>query len=162
MQVTGDINKLFRDLGDESNNEQVKRVELGSYSKKRGVIEKATVSLDVLSKIFNDGDIDKTLQDSPWGNKVLTDAQKYYAATDAIIGLKVYNTLSKMPDFVSAIGRTYSSRRLASGYASKDGQQDVPSLKHRRGHCNKHNGELDHAHRSLARYHDQLQYMCAH
>jgi hypothetical protein len=34
MQVTGDINKLFRDLGDESKKEQVKRVELGSYAKK--------------------------------------------------------------------------------------------------------------------------------
>jgi hypothetical protein len=98
MQVTGDINKLFRDLGDKSKKEQVKRVELGSYSKKRGVIAKTTVRLDVLSKIVNDDDIDKTLQDSSWGNKFLTDAQKDYAATDAIVVLKVYNTLSKMPD----------------------------------------------------------------
>jgi hypothetical protein len=98
MQVTGDINKLFRDLGDKSKKEQVKRVELGSYAKKRGVIAKTTVRLDVLSKIVNDDDIDKTLQDSSWGNKFLTDAQKDYAATDAIVVLKVYNTLSKMPD----------------------------------------------------------------
>jgi hypothetical protein len=98
MQVTGDINKLFRDLGDESKNEQVKRVELGSYAKKRGVIAKATVCLDVLSKTGNNDDTDKTLQDSRWGDKVLTDAQKDYAATYSIVGLKVCNTLAKMPD----------------------------------------------------------------
>jgi ribonuclease D len=54
--------------------------------------------LDVLFKIANDDDIDKTLHDSPWGDKFLADAQNYYAETDSVVGLKVYNTLSKMPD----------------------------------------------------------------
>jgi hypothetical protein len=98
MQVTGDINTLFRDLGGELKKEQMKRVELGSYANKRGVIAKAKVCLDVLSKIVNDDDIDKTLQDSTWGNKVITDAHTYYAVTDAVVVLKVYNTLSNMSD----------------------------------------------------------------
>jgi hypothetical protein len=40
MQVTGDINKLVWDLDDESKKEEVKRVELGSYAKKRGGVAK--------------------------------------------------------------------------------------------------------------------------
>jgi hypothetical protein len=128
MQVMGDINKLFQDLGDESKKEQVKRVELGSYAKKRGVIAKSTLRLDVLSKIVNDHDVDKTLQDSPWGNKILTDAQKEYAATGAIFGLKVDNTLSKMPDLSVRLDElTAAEGLLADMLPNTGGRTCLPS-----------------------------------
>lgn len=48
-----------------------------------------------LSGIFLKGRISKSQQTSNWENKVLTPAQKTYAATDAWICLKIYQQLLK-------------------------------------------------------------------
>ncbi|MEQ9423955.1 MAG: 3'-5' exonuclease [Cyclobacteriaceae bacterium] len=48
-----------------------------------------------LSGIFLNGRISKTQQTSNWENKILTPAQKTYAATDAWICLKIYEVMQE-------------------------------------------------------------------
>jgi len=99
--VGGDFAKIGRDLKCQPIIKNIAHiVNLGSYARKRDVVQNGTVTLDELVKIVLCETLEKnpTVRLSKWSVTKLTKAQIEYAALDAIKSLEVYVKLQQLPD----------------------------------------------------------------
>ena len=89
--VTGDLKKLNRDYGIEWKG----ALELGSFCRRRGAIERGTLGLSDISAIVLGGHLrkDSNTRLSSWEQPVLREDQRTYAALDAWASLKIFDTV---------------------------------------------------------------------
>lgn len=91
VRVNNDIKKLLHDF----NHDKVYdgAVELGTFARKRGVVDDARISLAGLCRLLLKKDLDKSPRYSDWENAELSERQKNYAASDAIVSYEVFKRL---------------------------------------------------------------------
>lgn len=118
VSVSGDLKRIGKDFNCMESIECAKFVNLGSHARKRDVVHSGTASLEKLVQLMLREKMDKSpsVRLSKWSRSELCDAQKQYAALDAMKSLEVYEQLQHLPDL---------TLRLAAEAAIPNLQVDV-------------------------------------
>ncbi|CEP06806.1 hypothetical protein, partial, partial [Parasitella parasitica] len=96
--VSSDLKKIERDFGFASGSLQGS-FDLASYCKSKGVIRRATVSLENLCKKVLKKSLPKdssTARQSDWGTEKLRESQVSYAAKDAFVSIDIFRALENL------------------------------------------------------------------
>lgn len=68
-------------------------IELGTFARKRGLVDDARISLANLCRSVLKKDLDKSVRFSNWEAQELTDLQKQYASSDVVVSYQIFNKL---------------------------------------------------------------------
>jgi hypothetical protein len=98
--VSGDLKRIGKDFECTKFTDHANYVNLGSYARKRDVVQSGTASLEKLVQLTLGEILDKSpaVRLSRWSEKELSSAQKKYAALDAMKSLEVYEQLHSLKD----------------------------------------------------------------
>lgn len=98
--VSSDLIRIGKDFQCSEVTKDANYVNLGMFARKRDVVQHGTASLEKLVQLTLGEFLDKApdVRLSKWSNIELTDAQKKYAALDAMKSLEVYEHLESLPD----------------------------------------------------------------
>ena len=105
--VSGDLKRIGKDFKCTEITDRANYVNLGSYARKRDVVQSGTASLEKLVQLTLGEMLDKSpaVRLSKWSEKELTDPQKKYAALDAMKSLEVYERLHSFQDLTLRLSK---------------------------------------------------------
>ena len=103
--VAADIKRLASDYGATTLVQHAKTLDLGVFARQRDVVKNGTAGLEKLVELTLKLRMSKApaVRLSAWSRLPLTEAQKEYAALDAILSLQVYDELVKLPDLTAKL-----------------------------------------------------------
>ncbi|KAI2504218.1 hypothetical protein MHU86_10241 [Fragilaria crotonensis] len=104
--VSGDLKRIGKDFKCTQCIENANFINLGSHARKRDVVHNGTASrLEKLVQLTLGEKLDKapSVRLSRWSCSELCDAQKQYAALDALKSLEVYDQVQHLPDLTQRL-----------------------------------------------------------